>query len=33
MARLKTIGQIEEGSVHIDNAEENITLMIEILNK
>ena len=32
-ARLKTIGQIEEGSVHIDNAEENIILMIEILNK
>jgi hypothetical protein len=32
-ARLKKIGQIEEGSVHIDNAEENIILMIEILNK
>jgi hypothetical protein len=32
-ARLKTIGQIEESSVHIDNAEENIILMIEILNK
>ena len=32
-ARLKTIGQIEEGSVHIDNAKENIILMIEILNK
>jgi hypothetical protein len=32
-ARLKTIGQIEEGSVHIDNAEENIIIMIEILNK
>ena len=32
-ARLKTIGQIEESSVHIDNAEENIIIMIEILNK
>ena len=32
-ARLKKIGQIEEGSVHIDNAEENIIIMIEILNK
>jgi hypothetical protein len=32
-ARLKKIGQIEDGSVHIDNAEENIIIMIEILNK
>jgi Putative zinc-finger/Predicted integral membrane protein (DUF2275) len=32
-ARLKTIGQVEEGSALLNNAGENITLMIEILNK
>jgi hypothetical protein len=31
--RLKTIGQIEEGSAPLNNAVENIILMIEILNK
>jgi hypothetical protein len=32
-ARLKTIGQVEEGSAPLNNAVENIILMIEILNK
>ena len=31
--RLKTIGQVEEGSAPLNNAGENITLMIEIINK
>jgi hypothetical protein len=31
--RLKTIGQVEEDSAPLNNAGENITLMIEILNK
>ena len=33
MTRLKTIGQVEEGSAPLNNAGENVTLMIEILNK